>query len=518
MIKSWDCFDTIIGRNFYIPISIFNIISKNINDPTFTQKRIQAERLSKYKTYQDIYKYLPEYDPSIELEIEKQHSFPILENFNKIEDGDIIISDMYFSAKEIREILDYHNFNKDVKILSTYGGKHSGRVWDWVKSTNIKIKYHFGDNIHSDIKMARKYGFTSIFFGGHSFTEEERFLDSNGQAYLAAIMRKCRLSNPYRIQKSIFYHSNGSFQHISGHNWIEEINGTIYPYVLHKNFEDHFLLRSKRHKNVLVQLYFNGDSFVSRNGKTFEPLYKGEWENDSINQQSHIQKLIWDDQSQYNIPLLILISLSLPLNQELIFSQRDCLYLQRVYNKLLNKNSLMLDVSRAGYLKPFNDEYIKYVISNTKDKVIIDSHGSGYSANKFFSDQNQKFELYHIFKHYLDTQQKKRLGFPSDIEINSNMECTSLGGRTWFCPGRSFEKYNIYYSGKLIGWENNKAIRDKPEHDPIISNTIEQCIDYLGCIIDPYIEYLHPNNNILPLLSNKLKSTFTDIVVSSIGR
>jgi hypothetical protein len=518
MTTSWDCFDTIIGRNFYTPVSIFQIISNKINDPTFIDKRIKAERLSRYKTYQDIYKYLPEYDPSIELDIEKKYSFPILENFNRVQDGDIIISDMYFSPEEIKDLLNYHNFNKDVKILSTYGGKHSGRVWDWLKSSKIKIKYHFGDNIHSDVKMARHHGFQSIFFGGHSFTEEEGFLEINGQAHLASLMRKCRLSNPYHMPRSLFYHSLGSFQHIAGHNWIEEINGQIYPYTMHKNFEDHFLLMSKKHRNILIQLYFNGDSFIARDGKTFIPLYKGVWEDYPINYQSTIQKLIWGDQSQYNIPLLILIALNLPSNKELIFSQRDCLYLQQVYNKLLNKNSLMLEVSRAGYLKPFNNEYIQYVLSNVKNKLIIDSHGSGYSANSFFSNQNQDFDLHHVFKHYLDIKKKQRLGSPPDIEIGSNMECLSLGGRTWFCPGRSFEKFNIHNTGRLIDWKNNQAIRSEPEHDPIIANTISKCIDYLCRSIDPYIEHLSPKGEVLSLLSMKLKTTFTDIVVESIGK
>ena len=518
MIKSWDCFDTIIGRNFYSPVSIFEIISKKIDDPTFTDKRIKAEKISKYKTYQDIYKHLPGYDPSIELEIEKKYSFPILENFNRIQDGDIIISDMYFSPEEIRELLDHHNFNKDVKILSTYGGKHSGRVWDWLRSTKIKIKYHFGDNIHSDVRVARQYGFTSVFFGGHPFTEEEQFLNSNGQHMLAALMRKCRLSNPYYMPKSLFYHSNGCFQHIAGHNWIEEINGNIYPYVMHKNFQDHFILKSKKYSKVLVKLYFDGSSFVARDGITFNPLYKGTWEEYPVNYESEIQKLIWADQSQFNIPLIILVALSLPSDKELIFSQRDCLYLQQIYNKILNKNYFMLDVSRIGYLKPFNKEYSEYVLSSTKDKLIVDSHGNGYSANSFFSNTNQSLNLYHIFKHYLDINQKKRLGFPKDIDISSSMECTSLGGRTWFCPGRSFEKFNIHNTGRLIGWENNKAIRDTPEHNPIIASTISQSIDYLCKILDPYIEHLYPNNSILPILSQKLKTTFTDIVVETIGK
>ena len=68
-MNSWDCFDTLLARAYNTPISIFRIVSDKIKDPTFTNKRIQAEKKSRKKTYEDIYRHLPGYDPQIELDV-----------------------------------------------------------------------------------------------------------------------------------------------------------------------------------------------------------------------------------------------------------------------------------------------------------------------------------------------------------------------------------------------------------------------------------------------------------------
>lgn len=163
-MNSWDCFDTLIARSHKDPYSIFRLVGEYIGDKFFIEKRIIAEKMSKYKTYEDIYSYLPEYDSSIELEFEKKYSFPILENWNRVEDGDVIISDMYLSENQIRSILEYHGFNKKVDIIVSYSGKHNGNSWNILKSKYKDINYHIGDNIISDVINARNKGINAIFF------------------------------------------------------------------------------------------------------------------------------------------------------------------------------------------------------------------------------------------------------------------------------------------------------------------------------------------------------------------
>jgi hypothetical protein len=518
-MNSWDCFDTLLARSFNHPGTIFDIVAKKINDPTFPKKRIMAERISRYKTYEDIYSYLREYDPDVEFETEKEYTFPILENWNRVQDGDIIISDMYFSAEQIKSLLRHHGFNKDVKVLVTYGGKHSGRVWDWLRSSRININNHYGDNIYSDVKISRLYDINGVFFGGSLLTTDEQFLYKNNQPFLAALMRRSRLSNPYFRSRSFCIHNRGSFQNIAGHYWIEEIEGRLNYFIMHKNFDDYFLLKSIKYPDVLIRIYFNGEIYLEKENEELILLYKGNWLADPKNYTSESQRLIWIDQSQFNLPLLILISLVLPQDKNLVFSQRDCLFLNKIYNILLDKQAPMLEVSRRGYLNPFSMDYANYLISNTKDSIIIDSHGSGYSANRFFSGFGQPCHLYHIFKHYLNPRQKQLVHSHRDVPLDSRLECLSLGGRTWFCPGRSFEKYNIHSAGPLAGWDNGKAIRDECEHDPVICATIEQNIENVCSYLHLYKKYLYPtNDDILSQLANNLKNTFTDIVVTSIGQ
>ena len=87
-MKSWDCFDTLIARRFYDPKTIFDEVSRRIGDPTFREKRIQAERACNQntKTYSDIYQRLPDYSPEIEFSVELEHNYPIVENMQKVQE------------------------------------------------------------------------------------------------------------------------------------------------------------------------------------------------------------------------------------------------------------------------------------------------------------------------------------------------------------------------------------------------------------------------------------------------
>lgn len=502
-MNSWDCFDTLIARAYKNPISIFNIVSRKINDPSFTKKRINAEKLSTKKTYEDIYKFLPQYDQQIELETEKIYSFPIIENLNRVKNGDIILSDMYLSSDQILDLLRYHGLDKDVKILVTYSGKHNGYSWDYLKNNYPKINYHFGDNIKSDIINARNYGFKSVFCAANLFTPEEDFI-SKTDFTLATLMRRLRLSNPYFRPRSLYIHKEGSFQNTAGHLWIEEINGNINYFQMFSVFPDHFILK-RLHNSCYVKIYFDGQSFYSENNNDYVPLYDGTWFEDDNNYKKEYQRLIWIDQSQFNLPILCIISKYLSDNKKIIFSQRDCFYLYKIFNTMFPEiECSMLDVSRNGYYHPFNNEYIEYIKNLTKNSLIVDLHGSGGSANKFFNNNDIPFNLYHVCKHPVR----------KNTVDNNILTWSHFCERKFLCGGRFFEKYNINYIGPLIGW-NNIAIRDHPEHDKIACETILESINN----VCKYINYYNINNNIqlIPSLINKLKYTFTEQFVTTIG-
>lgn len=505
---SWDCFDTLLARSYKNPRSIFDIVAKKINDPTFPKKRIIAEKHSKLKTYEDIYKLLPEYDPSIEFNTEKEHTFPILENFNKVSDGDVIVSDMYFSSQQILELLNYHNLNKDIDIYVTYSGKHSGLSWNYLRNKYNDITYHIGDNIKSDVGICRANGFKSIFFAGSNFSPEENYISKNNYA-LATLMRRTRLSNPFFRPYSTYFHSTGSFQNIAGHIWIEEINQIINYFTMHRYVKDDYMVLRSNNRSAFIKINLSGECFYSVNDSDYNRVYEdGKWLEEPCNYEDKNQKLWWVDQSQFNLPILALVSALLSDNEKVVFCQRDCYYLYKIYQSLYperNNNIHLLDVSRKAYYMPFNDDYISHVLEMTKDAIIVDSHGSGNSANHFFKKYNRDFRLYHICKHPV----KKYLVDTNDVTWSNFCE------RSFFCSGRFLEKFNIHYEGQLIGW-NKSAIRMKPEHNKIICDTISSCIEYICKYIHMYS--INQDNAALPILIRKLKGTFTEQTVTSIGK
>lgn len=503
-MNSWDCFDTLIGRYYFEPKSIFNIVANKINDPSFTNKRIQAEKKSKHKTYEDIYKRLPKYDPNIEIETELEYSFPIKCNFDNIKDGDIIVSDMYLSVSQIEKILRHHGLDKDIKIYSSYGGKRDGWMWQKVKKHH-NIEYHTGDNIKSDIISARKHNINSIYFPGRLFTYTENFIKPYSYD-LSCLMRMIRLLNPYKQNKYLWFHNNGSFFNFCGDEWLEEINGSVNYFKLIEHNIDYIVLERK--PNILVKL-FNNESLLSINKTPYNRLYSGLW-HDSVPdfKERDDHRLLWNDQSQYNIPILINISKLLPQDKKLVFCYRDCLYLKHIYDSIYNKNSTMLEVSRKSYRNPFNNDYIQYIIDTTQDCIIVDSHGTGKSSSSFFSNMKINRKLIHICLHEAKKHKKNKI-FHSYLT-----SCAK--GQHFSCRGRAFEKFNIPYLGSLIGFENNNAIRSISEHDKTICdvqlNTIIECCKYIK-----YYPNIVANNSLLNSLLDMIKvHPYTTRVVKSI--
>lgn len=199
-MNSWDCFDTLIARRHYHPKSIFDEVGKRIGDPNFKAKRIDAEKASN-KTYADIYVRLPEIGPQIELDVELEHSFPIMENMLKVKDGDLILSDMYLPKDFITKLLRKCGLTADVEIIVTPNGKKKGWIWDIVKS-KYNLDAHYGDNQKSDVASAHANGINGVYTGAYDFNDIERMVYKNDKD-LACWMRMVRLQCPYSEQRKI---------------------------------------------------------------------------------------------------------------------------------------------------------------------------------------------------------------------------------------------------------------------------------------------------------------------------
>jgi len=198
-MKSWDCFDTLVARRFFHPHSIFDEIEHKHKIPNFKSLRISAE-LSSDGTYNDIYKNLPGIDPNIEIETELEHCFPIVENINKVSDGDLILSDMYLPTHVVEKILRKCGLQKDVKIIVTTNGKR--KSWVWNELSNIEL--HTGDNLKSDVRSPEKHGITSALSTVHLFTTTEEYV-SKYDYNLACWMRYIRLHSPYTDTQNLLW-------------------------------------------------------------------------------------------------------------------------------------------------------------------------------------------------------------------------------------------------------------------------------------------------------------------------
>jgi hypothetical protein len=204
-MNSWDCFDTLISRRFFYPDTIFDEVERRLQIKNFSQKRKFAEKNSD-GTYKEIYKNLPGIDSNVEFEVELEHCFGIVENINKVQDGDIVVSDMYLSESQIKELLISCGLKKDVKIYVTPRGKFSGSIWKNLP----EISLHTGDNFKSDIQSASKYGIKTEYYTEKNFNKIEKFV-LKSDYFLACWMRYVRLHCPYLEKDKLFWLDQSNF-------------------------------------------------------------------------------------------------------------------------------------------------------------------------------------------------------------------------------------------------------------------------------------------------------------------
>lgn len=486
MVVSWDCFDTIIGRSYVYPRSIFDIIAETTGDKKFTEKRINAEKRAKNKTLKDIYKLLPNHDPELELAIEKEYSFPIQENFNKISDGDIIISDTYLSDIELLDLLQYHGLNKKVTIYASYGDKANGSIWKKILLKH-QIDYHIGDNLISDIQKPREYGLRTIYYARSNLLDIEQFIERYSK-YLAYWIRRVRLENPFFGQNQIYLLKDGSYQYYYGYRWLYESNGFVK------------FLESKPELDQ-------------------DSIY---WENRWDDRSRNINRALWDEQTIYNLPILILLVLGIPQTKPVAFMMRDGFYISKLYNLITKNMANLIHANRKSLYKPYNNEYIKYLIDNISRKLIVDFHGSGNSLVDFCNNYKVECDKLFICEHS-DYNLKNtsisnfELCFNKNIQEtlfstrnNHNKKASILGKKC--CIGTVLEKFNIPPDmGKLYGWVDGGPIRKKSEHDIETTRIFNKCVDTVINLSKKYILKIEYNENLLHSLLFNIYNTKTHV-------
>ncbi len=190
-MTSWDCFDTLVARRFIYPYTIFEEVGRQLKIENFVKLRTKAEKRSN-GTYFDIYNNLKGIDPNLEFQIELEHLFGIRENIDRVQDGDIIVSDMYFTKEQIKTILESCGLKKNIEIYVTPDGKKKGYIWEQLP----KIDLHIGDNEYSDIESPKKFSIQTEYYTNHKLNAIEEYVYSFDKN-LACWMRLIRLNCPY---------------------------------------------------------------------------------------------------------------------------------------------------------------------------------------------------------------------------------------------------------------------------------------------------------------------------------
>ena len=244
MVYSFDVFDTLITRNVIKPTDLFNKISnrievelgKKLSD--FSLERVSCERFVRKKlhkeeiTLEDIYSELAKrlllseeeklFIKKIEIEEECAAVYPIKQNvdlYNDLKKNNkvILITDMYLSKETIYRMLrkcdidiDYSNLfvSSDLGIT-----KMSGSIYKYISKTE-GIKYsewqHYGDNYHSDYRMAKKLGIKAKKIKVSDMNKYEKILLDAGLEDLALISKENRIKIPENVENNSLWEVAGS--------------------------------------------------------------------------------------------------------------------------------------------------------------------------------------------------------------------------------------------------------------------------------------------------------------------
>ncbi len=203
---SFDIFDTLIARRCIEAKNVFLEIEKAVNLPGFANVRVQAEASVADGPYtlNDIYSALVEkfgFDAKtaqhlkvIEIALELQNVIGIRENLESVENGDVLVTDMYLPRAAILSLLNKVGLRKHVGLVISSAGKHSGAIWPELKRV-ASFEQHAGDNPHGDIKSAFASGLYAEHIASSSLTVHENFFRSNGFELLARAVREARLTS-----------------------------------------------------------------------------------------------------------------------------------------------------------------------------------------------------------------------------------------------------------------------------------------------------------------------------------
>lgn len=191
-IISFDIFDTLIFRPFSEPADLFYFLSEKAGILDIKRIRMEQEAAARQECYKQnkhyevtlagIWKRMErevginaDYGMEAEQELELQFCYAnpfMFQVFCKLQELGkkmIVVSDMYLSGAFLQKLLKKNGYTgMDRLYVSCEAGcgKYNGKLFakvkeDFGEAPNI---VHVGDNLHSDVKMAKKAGFDTFYY------------------------------------------------------------------------------------------------------------------------------------------------------------------------------------------------------------------------------------------------------------------------------------------------------------------------------------------------------------------
>lgn len=183
-VISFDIFDTLIFRPFSKPTDLFFFLGEELGVMNFKEIRRQMEKKAREQchaekghyevTLEEIWSRMEREiglstftGMQAEIELEKKFCYAnpyMLQVFGKLRECGkkiVIVSDMYLPASVLEEILKKNGFSGYEKLYVSceYGkNKAGGDLFPLVRKEHPGSMVHVGDNLHSDVAMAKKCG------------------------------------------------------------------------------------------------------------------------------------------------------------------------------------------------------------------------------------------------------------------------------------------------------------------------------------------------------------------------
>lgn len=198
-MQTFDVFDTLLGRRYFSSDPIWHQLATEFNIPDFVRLRKAAD--ANGRSFDQIYAYLitsgtltdnqATLIANRELALEIDTSFPVQKNIDRVNHGDILISDMYLPAPAILQLVRSVGLSKQVTIYRSSGDKSTGSIWRRMQL--CKPSLHLGDHPNSDFAQANNAAIPCELYTGTHFTSDESFMFSQGLPHVAILSREVRL-------------------------------------------------------------------------------------------------------------------------------------------------------------------------------------------------------------------------------------------------------------------------------------------------------------------------------------